>query len=219
MIDKQSPRKASMPWSSNEKSSTSSATTFFSQIFAKRDEHVQTSGTKRNHCETSKGQASSKRALVIDTNKVAPSFPKMVTPAQLKIGLLQVLENELPSPLKFYDFLKREHSEENIEFYNEVKKFKLFVTETPESVEKQNIIKSKSNEIIAKFVAVNSEKELNLNSKIRAALQAKAEAGDFSPDMFQESVDHICTTMRLSSFPSFYRDACGLSPGNRQEQL
>ncbi|KAI9329752.1 hypothetical protein BDR26DRAFT_872156 [Obelidium mucronatum] len=65
------------------------------------------------------------------------TFAKMVTPAQLKIGLVQVLEDQLPPPLsckEFHDFLLQEHSEENIEFYFALRQYKNLCAAVPEEL-------------------------------------------------------------------------------------
>ncbi|KAJ3323327.1 hypothetical protein HDU76_013675 [Blyttiomyces sp. JEL0837] len=73
----------------------------------------------------------------VSTPTKIASFPKMVTPAQLKIGLQQVLDGELKSPLsyeEFYDFLRQEHSEENIEFYKAVQEYRQLAASVDEKL-------------------------------------------------------------------------------------
>ncbi|KAJ3409721.1 hypothetical protein HDV05_004295 [Chytridiales sp. JEL 0842] len=195
------------------------------------------------------------------------AFPRMVTPAQLKIGLQQVLDDQLEEPLSadsFYNFLKSEHSEENMEFYRAYKAYKAsaepYLTllnapanlstpltprepSTPSTTEQSNnnnnadesqassqqpkqeerptkvpeSLRQELNQILDTYFTPGTPKELNVPDKIRKKLIADIETDNvLHPEVLRDAVDNVCTMMRLSSFPSFYRAAVsgfGMGPG------
>jgi hypothetical protein len=62
--------------------------------------------------------------------------------------------------------------------------------------------------ILDTYFTPGTQKELNVPDKIRKKLVKDVkELGLLHPDVFLDAVDNVCTMMRLSSFPNFYRAA------------
>ncbi|KAI8847942.1 RGS domain-containing protein [Chytridium lagenaria] len=152
----------------------------------------------------------------------------------LKVGLFQVLNDELEAPFSladFYLFLRKEHSEENIEFYEEVERYKQFAKTNPAAIPRPNAavepiseegseeeqataafraeLQKRLNKIVEVYFTNGAEKELNIPSNIRKKLMHEIkERKNFNPEMFAPAIENVCTMMRLSSFPNFYKLAC-----------
>ncbi|KAJ3116590.1 hypothetical protein HDU96_009249 [Phlyctochytrium bullatum] len=152
----------------------------------------------------------------------------------LKVGLKQVLNDELDSPFslaEFYIFLKKEHSEENIEFYEEIERYRQFVQDklnwipppvsadasepadpppppSPEAAAFLEELQQRLQKILEVYFQTGADKELNIPASVRKRVLAEVkEKKNFHPDVFNAAVDNVCTMMRLSSFPNFYKKA------------
>ncbi|KAI9364998.1 hypothetical protein DFJ73DRAFT_357142 [Zopfochytrium polystomum] len=170
-------------------------------------------------------------AGVADATADLPSLDASAQPQ--RVPLQKVLDDELESPLSyqdFYDFLCREHSEENLEFYMAVKEYTRLASTVPAEL----LVPSKDggaaaddgqparpelvpltsalDSILATFFTSDGEKELNVPAKIAShVVQAIWRDQDFRPAVFDAAVENVCTMLRLSSFPSFCRSV-GVSP-------
>ncbi|PRP85579.1 regulator of G-protein signaling 5-like [Planoprotostelium fungivorum] len=94
----------------------------------------------------------------------------------------------------FRTFLLKEHSVENLEFWQ--------ATGQIEAVTDQNVLKKKTQRIICTFLESNAEKEVN----VAASLIKKMNEGPVSSDMFVELRKAVFHLMATDSFPRFLRD-------------
>ncbi|ORY36427.1 regulator of G protein signaling superfamily [Rhizoclosmatium globosum] len=117
----------------------------------------------------------------------------MVTPSQLKIGLVQVLDDQLPSPLscrEFHDFLLQEHSEENIEFYFALRDYKAICAKYPD-----DILRNKESEVNS----AQSEVTTNDSTAVMPASSLSRSAYDLTP--VEEAVTSLLNTFFLNDPP------------------
>ncbi|KAJ3193231.1 hypothetical protein HDU67_005204, partial [Dinochytrium kinnereticum] len=142
----------------------------------------------------------------------------------LKVGLMQVLNDELDSPFSlavmsmdllladFYLFLRKEHSEENIEFYEEVERYKAFAktnfsaipspltseepqpsesTDSEETIQFRDELKLRMAKIMEVYFTTGAEKELNIPANIRKRLMSEVkEKKNLYPDVFAPAIEN-----------------------------
>ncbi|KAJ3123254.1 hypothetical protein HK100_011679 [Physocladia obscura] len=144
---------------------------------------------------------------------------------KLKPTVQQVLNDQLPPPLSlndFHEFLKREHSEENIEFYLAFKKYEKNCEHVPrellENIESRKTdalgdfalklqqLKHENSEIIAKFFTLHGEYELNVPIVLKAPLLNESSKNNIHPDIYEGVLANVLTMLRLSSFPNFVKE-------------
>ncbi|KAI9329754.1 RGS domain-containing protein [Obelidium mucronatum] len=147
---------------------------------------------------------------------------------KLKPTIQQVLDDLLPPPLSrkdFYEFLKKEHSEENYEFYMSLKNYERQCAEIPTELLKNSaevdasdsyyssILSAKSavNEMMATFFVTDGKFELNIPIHLKNTLKDEINVkANIHPDLFQDILGSILMAWRFSSFPNFQKEATSL---------
>ncbi|KAI9329753.1 RGS domain-containing protein [Obelidium mucronatum] len=162
-------------------------------------------------------------------------FADMVTPAQLKLGLQQTLDDKIPPPLSCRDFrtyLKKEKKAHYVDFYLAVKKYRRLCEKVPEGIlnNPSNAsvtsptqlpanspiarIKTELNEIISKYCEPESKFYVQLTPQIKLFLNSEVNKnGNWTPHIFEGAINHVCMTMQRSSFPGFYKMATTKAKG------
>ncbi|KAJ3016229.1 UNVERIFIED_CONTAM: hypothetical protein HDU68_012305 [Siphonaria sp. JEL0065] len=162
-------------------------------------------------------------------------FADMVTPAQLRLGLQQTLDDKIPPPLSCRDFrtyLKKEKKAHYIDFYLAVKKYRRLCEKVPEGIlnNPSNAsltlpsqlpinspiarIKAELNEIISKYCEETSKLYVHLTPQIKLFLNSEVNKnGNWTPHIFEGAINHVCLTMQRSSFPGFYKMATTKAKG------
>ncbi|KAJ3199538.1 hypothetical protein HDU82_000339, partial [Entophlyctis luteolus] len=148
-----------------------------------------------------------------DYNEYIEIFPNLDAADTSKAGrlsnlLFQVMSNRTESPISrsdFYAFLKREHAEENFDFFMSVMQYrKIFQTATNEEVREAAM------KIVDSFLHENAHKEIALTCKAKTAiLQAirhDSAAAVVGRDVFNHALVEVFASLRASSFPSFYNE-------------
>ncbi|TPX78524.1 hypothetical protein CcCBS67573_g00238 [Chytriomyces confervae] len=156
-----------------------------------------------------------------------PNFCKIASvkgAPKLRPTVLQALDDMLPPPMSrqdFRDFLCREHSEENFEFYIKLRSYEKLCKNIPddllrnsnevpnntEDVEKLEAAKTACKELMQTFVAEDGEFELNIPIKVKRPLTENVNSNfNIHPDVFQDAFVVVLTMLRLSSFPSFVKE-------------
>ncbi|KAJ3225201.1 Regulator of G-protein signaling 20 [Chytriomyces hyalinus] len=157
------------------------------------------------------------------------SFPNFCKAAsvkgepKLRPTVLQALDDMLPPPMSrqdFRDFLCREYSEENFEFYIKLRAYEKLCKNIPdnllrnsnepptnlEDTEKLEAAKTACKELIQTFVAEDGEFELNIPIKVKRPLTENVSNFNIHPDVFQDAFVVVLTMLRLSSFPNFIKE-------------
>ncbi|ORY36430.1 hypothetical protein BCR33DRAFT_476399 [Rhizoclosmatium globosum] len=122
----------------------------------------------------------------------------------------------------FHNFLKKEHSEENIEFYTALQEYKRLCLEIPSEVLKHSessppneaialslkAVKAKLEDMLKIFF--NEESQYDLNVPIRLKKPFFHEINvvkNIHPDVFDGILENVLTMLKLSSFPNFMKEA------------
>ncbi|ORY36429.1 regulator of G protein signaling superfamily [Rhizoclosmatium globosum] len=144
---------------------------------------------------------------------------------RLKASVQQVLDDLLPSPMSrkdFHDFLLREHSEENYEFYIALKKYEKLCEGIPREflTDSQNVphddpqypnierAKEAMSNLITTFFITDGDFELNVPIRVKGPLLEEVQTKrNIHPEVFKDSLFTVLTMLRLSSFPNFQKEA------------
>ncbi|NP_001360777.1 C2 domain-containing protein [Caenorhabditis elegans] len=136
----------------------------------------------------------SKMDLALSTSSLYPSRDDV---RQWEISFESLLNNKFGCAL-FRQFLKKEFSDENMDFWLECEEFKKMKDGKKSTTQK-------AIEIYSEFVAEHSPKEVNLDSDTRAATKAAVEAG-CKPDTFALAQSRVEQLMSKDSYRRFLRD-------------
>ncbi|KAI9329755.1 RGS domain-containing protein [Obelidium mucronatum] len=158
------------------------------------------------------------------------SFPNFYKEASMKgalrpkVTVLQILEDQCRPPMSFndfYQFLKREHSEENIEFYKALKEYKQICIDIPAEVLKNsdilvsdivvqdNLIKAKDKLlfIMNTFFEEQSKYDLNVPVLLKKPFFSEVNVKkNIHPDVFDGILQNVLAMLKLSSFPNFQKE-------------
>mmetsp|Transcript_3886 Transcript_3886/g.5434 ORF Transcript_3886/g.5434 Transcript_3886/m.5434 type:complete len:978 (+) Transcript_3886:56-2989(+) len=117
----------------------------------------------------------------------------------------QVLDNETLCQL-FLQFVKEAHCEENFVFWLEVENFRMIVSTyvnntDPSKPSLQDALAEEALRIYLKYFKKDSPYELNINMKIRSALEIRLK--DPNPFIFDEAQSAIISLMAMNTYPLF----------------
>ncbi|KAJ3082886.1 hypothetical protein HDU99_001300 [Rhizoclosmatium hyalinum] len=122
----------------------------------------------------------------------------------------------------FHDFLLREHSEENYEFYIALKKYEKLCEGIPREflTDSQNVphddpqypnierAKEAMSNLITTFFITDGDFELNVPIRVKGPLLEEVQTKrNIHPEVFKDSLFTVLTMLRLSSFPNFQKEA------------
>uniref|UniRef100_A0A1I7UPZ7 C2 domain-containing protein n=1 Tax=Caenorhabditis tropicalis TaxID=1561998 RepID=A0A1I7UPZ7_9PELO len=136
----------------------------------------------------------SKMDLALSTSSLYPSREDV---RQWETSFESLLNNKFGCAL-FRQFLKKEFSDENMDFWLECEEFKKMKDGKKSTTQK-------AIEIYSEFVAEHSPKEVNLDSDTRAATRAAVEGG-CKPDTFALAQNRVEQLMSKDSYRRFLRD-------------
>ncbi|UMM41129.1 hypothetical protein L5515_017525 [Caenorhabditis briggsae] len=136
----------------------------------------------------------SKMDLALSTSSLYPSREDV---RQWEKSFDSLLNNKFGCAL-FRQFLKKEFSDENMDFWLECEEFKKMKDGKKSTTQK-------AIEIYSEFVAEHAPKEVNLDSDTRAATRAAVEAG-CKPDTFALAQNRVEQLMSKDSYRRFLRD-------------
>ncbi|EGT30339.1 CBN-RGS-7 protein [Caenorhabditis brenneri] len=136
----------------------------------------------------------SKMDLALSTSSLYPSREDV---RQWEKSFDSLLNNKFGCAL-FRQFLKKEFSDENMDFWLECEEFKKMKDGKKSTTQK-------AIEIYSEFVAEHSPKEVNLDSDTRAATRAAVEGG-CKPDTFDLAQNRVEQLMSKDSYRRFLRD-------------
>ncbi|KAI8622072.1 RGS domain-containing protein [Chytriomyces sp. MP71] len=138
-----------------------------------------------------------------------------------RITVHQVLEDRFAPPFSledFQNFLKAEHSEENIKFYLALRKYERICSHIPVQLLQSadevpsdlatrhdfSAAKACISSILEKFFTPGAEDELNVPANlVRDMLRNIKETNNIQPEVFKRIMENVLTMLRLSSFPNF----------------
>ncbi|KAF1747650.1 hypothetical protein GCK72_024115 [Caenorhabditis remanei] len=135
-----------------------------------------------------------KMDLALSTSSLYPSREDV---RQWETSFESILNNKFGCAL-FRQFLKKEFSDENMDFWLECEEFKKMKDGKKSTTQK-------AIEIYTEFVAEHAPKEVNLDSDTRAATRAAVEAG-CKPDTFALAQNRVEQLMSKDSYRRFLRD-------------
>ncbi|CAI2357031.1 unnamed protein product [Caenorhabditis sp. 36 PRJEB53466] len=135
-----------------------------------------------------------KMDLALSTSSLYPSRDEV---RQWETSFESLLNNKFGCAL-FRQFLKKEFSDENMDFWLECEEFKKMKDGKKSTTQK-------AIEIYSEFVAEHSPKEVNLDSDTRAATKAAVEGG-CKPDTFALAQNRVEQLMSKDSYRRFLRD-------------
>eukprot|EP01104_Vermistella_antarctica_P008078 TRINITY_DN2022_c0_g1_i2.p1 TRINITY_DN2022_c0_g1~~TRINITY_DN2022_c0_g1_i2.p1 ORF type:complete len:2327 (-),score=597.02 TRINITY_DN2022_c0_g1_i2:124-7104(-) len=120
-----------------------------------------------------------------------------------RLKSVQSLESVLVSPQAlemFRDYLEKEHSSENLLFYDSVSSFRTL---------DESSRRARAEYIMSSFVDPMSASQVNLDQEVIEEIHEKLEAvdEDVPIDIFDDAVYHIVNIMRTHSHPRFRRSA------------
>ncbi|KAJ3290801.1 Regulator of G-protein signaling 7 [Borealophlyctis nickersoniae] len=124
------------------------------------------------------------------------------TPAEVRVWTYSI-EDMLRDPLGvkyFYDFLRSEYSQENLEFY--------LACQSLDSIPTRQEFVKQATSIYEDFIKIGGPHELNVNSATRNAVISQFEAAKDAPhllsyDCFLPAVQHVFTLMAKDSYVRF----------------
>ncbi|KAI8622071.1 RGS domain-containing protein [Chytriomyces sp. MP71] len=129
------------------------------------------------------------------------------SPAAGKLSMLlfQVLADKTSAPLSrndFYLFLKKEHSEENFDFYMSVLNYRKMCKKGVDAE-----IGDVASKIIETFMLSNGQREICLTSKVKTAILKSIQVDQtYTPEIFNDALLEVLSIMRASSFPKFFEE-------------
>jgi hypothetical protein len=96
--------------------------------------------------------------------------------------------------LGFLKFCKKSRTDENVEFLNQVRKYKIT------SVEKRVIMQ---NEIYDKFIRINSKHQLNISLELSKMMDVRVSKSLGDIDLFHEVEEFVKSMIVVDSYPRY----------------
>lgn len=93
----------------------------------------------------------------------------------------------------FEEFLKLEHDEENLQFWNSVQTYKTLTNESKR--------KKRAKEIFQEFVAADADKEISVEPRLKQEIKRNYEKGDVN--LFDEAADEAYASLKRDHFVHF----------------
>lgn len=115
------------------------------------------------------------------------------TRKSVDVSILNSLNDVLKSSsatMMFREFLRSEHSQENLEFWFSVQEFK------------RELTIEKAKEIYQIYIKTGSELEININHEVRERIEIKLNKR-FEPEIFSEAENSVLSLMENDSFKRF----------------